>query len=100
MTDRSPGTVGGTETDDLNHRNALGNAFPPKSRELPRSPGIPREYATKLVSGFCHLYLINNEGRLWYREQKNHQDPSFCARILVEDYIYILYIGTNKLFPS
>ena len=44
LTDGSPGTIWWDWIIELNHRNGLVPAFPPKSREFPRSPGIPREF--------------------------------------------------------
>ena len=35
---------GGTGWFPLNHGNVLGKGFPPKSRELTGSPGIPGEF--------------------------------------------------------
>ena len=35
---------------DLDHRNALVPAFPPKWQELPRSPGIPGEFPGNTIS--------------------------------------------------
>ena len=51
-------SVGGTGSNwmfPLNHGNVLGQGFPAKSRELPRSPGIPGEFPGNMQLSFTAL---------------------------------------------